>query len=428
MEVNAINEKFYIEDHYADPSLSTEEIDNAIGRYKNIIGYDRIYLNSHAVDDMRNDLENRIENKLKGVHKNKICQTSDGRFKTHNPQIIKKTKMDLLIALYEYYFHDTPLPTRKKQTIKILFPQWMENYEILIEQGHRSVASRRHYESDYRKYLAGTDLEKMDITKITFQDIKGFYARITSNQSITRKVLNNVKTLINQIFDYARDQNIPVINTHDIRTMDLCCKETDNADKVYSDEERDKILSVCKSQNDVYARCIGLMFCLCVRVGEIKALKWSDVDLENKKVFIHRSMVQVSEDGVYRDTCVDRTKGKKKKCNRYENLSELAIHFLKEQRKESPFGEFVFMTNDHPLLTNMINKKLRKICEEAGVLYLSTHKIRFWAVTAMYDSNLPDYVIQYTAGHADPATTNHYKRPEKLGKKIEADTWNRMFG
>lgn len=408
--------------------MDIEEIDNLILTFKRLVKYDKIYLNSHAVNDMRNDLESQIENKLKGVHKNKICQIADGRFKTHNPQIVKNTRLELLIALYEYYYHKTPLTTRKKITIQTLFPQWLEKYRILISQGHRSVGSLRHYESDYRKYLAGSDIETADVTKIKFQDVKEFYAKITSNQAITRKTLNNVKTLINQIFDYARDQNISVINTHDIHTMDLCCKETDNEDKVYSDAERDMVLKACRSQNDVYSRCIGLMFCLCVRIGEIKALKWSDVDFENKKVYIHRSMVQVKVNGTYKEQCVDRTKGKKKKCNRYQNLSDLAIDFLKEQRKESAFNEYVFITNGHPLQTNMINKNLRKICENAGVQYLSSHKIRFWAVTAMYDSNLPDYVIQYTAGHADPATTNHYKRPEKLGKKIETETWNRLFG
>ena len=408
--------------------IFSEKIDNSILTFKRIMQCDKLFLNSHAVNQMRNDLETQIENKLKGVHHNKICQIADGRFKTHNPQIIKRTKLELLIALYEYYFHETPLPARKKNTIKSLFPQWMESYKILIEQGHRSVGSQRHYESDYNKYLSGSELETADITAIKFQDIKSFYARITANQAITRKTLNNVKTLVNQIFDYARDQNIPVINTHDIRTMDLCCKEIDNEDKVYSDKEREMVLKACISQNDVYSRCIGLMFCLCVRIGEIKALKWSDVDFENKKVYIHRSMVQIKEDGVYRERCVDRTKGKRKKCNRYENLSDLAITFLKEQRKESAFNEYVFVTNGHPLQTNMINKNLRRLCDRAGVEYLSSHKIRFWAVTAMYDSNLPDYVIQYMAGHADPATTNHYKRPEKLGKKIESDTWNRMFG
>ena len=408
--------------------MINEKIENLIFIYHGFQHCDIILSNSHAVDDMRNELERQIENQLKGVHKNKICQISDGRYKTHNPQIIKKTRLELLIALYEYYFHQAPPSTRKKVTIKSLFPEWMETYDLLIEQGHRSVGSKRHYESDYKNYLADTTLETTDITKITFQDIKRFYAQITANQAITRRTLNNIKTLINQIFDHARNQNIPVINTHDIRTMDLCCKEIDNEDKVYSDDEREKVLKECKSQNDVYCRFIGLMFCLCVRIGEVKALKWSDVDFENRKVFIHRSMVQVKENGIYKDKCVDRTKGKKKKCNRYENLSDLALFFLKEQRKENPFNEFVFISNNHPLSTNMVNKKLKRICEQADVPYLSSHKIRFWAVTAMYDSNIPDFIIQYTAGHADPATTNHYKRPEKLGKRIEIETWNKKFG
>ena len=138
-------------------------------------------------------------------------------------------------------------------------------------------------------------------------------------------------------------------------------------------------------------------------------------------------MIQVIEDGVYLDRCVDRTKGKKKICNRYENLSNMALEFLSEQQKETGDKEFVFMTYDHPLSTNMVNKNLKRICEKAGVEYLSSHKIRFWAVTAMFEANLPDYVIQYIAGHADPATTNHYKRPERLGKCIERDVWNKMF-
>jgi len=49
---------------------------------------------------MSKELETWIERKLKGVHKNKIFMTKDGRYKTHNPQMIKTKKIDLLIALY----------------------------------------------------------------------------------------------------------------------------------------------------------------------------------------------------------------------------------------------------------------------------------------------------------------------------------------
>ena len=408
--------------------MDIEMIDNLICVFKNYSSFDNIVKGSCAYLDMQEKLEKQLEKQLQEVHKNKIFKTSDGRYKTHNPQIIKKTRIELLISLFEYYFHHSPLEKRRIPTIKTLYPKWLETYMILIEQGHRSIGSIRHYKSDYTKFLKGTSLESKDIRKITFQEIKQFYASITAGQEITRKVLNNVKTLINQIFDFARDQNIPVINTHDIRTVDLACKETDNSEKVYSDDERSKIIDTCLKNNNVYSRCIGLMFCLCVRIGEIKALKWSDVDFENKRVYIHRSMVQVSENGVYADKCVDRTKGKKKKCNRYENLSDLGIYFLKEQRKETGFCEYVFMSNNHPLLTNMINKKLKIICEMSGVEYLSSHKIRFWAVTAMYNANIPTSNIQYTAGHTNPATTEHYKRLAKSQPSINSDIWSDLFG
>ena len=41
------------------------DIDNLILRYQSALGYDKIYLNSHAVNDMRRDLETQIEKKLK---------------------------------------------------------------------------------------------------------------------------------------------------------------------------------------------------------------------------------------------------------------------------------------------------------------------------------------------------------------------------
>ena len=61
--------------------------------------YDMLGVHSHAYDDMRKELEKQIENRLKGVHKNKIFRTKDGRYKTHNPEMIKTNKIDLMIAL-----------------------------------------------------------------------------------------------------------------------------------------------------------------------------------------------------------------------------------------------------------------------------------------------------------------------------------------
>ena len=68
-----------------------------------------------------------------------------------------------------------------------------------------------------------------------------------------------------------------------------------------------------------------------------------------------------------------------------------------------------------------------RICERAGVPYMSSHKIRFWSVTNMYANGMQAADIQRMAGHSDPATTDHYKRVSRLGS-IDTDSWNEMFG
>lgn len=107
--------------------MTDERIDKLIESFKNLMQYDMLGVHSHAYDDMRKELEKQIENRLKGVHKNKIFRTKDGRYKTHNPEMIKTNKIDLMIALYEYYFHEKPEVIPKKRTIKYFVSRMVEN-------------------------------------------------------------------------------------------------------------------------------------------------------------------------------------------------------------------------------------------------------------------------------------------------------------
>lgn len=43
----------------------------------------------------------------------------------------------------------------------------------------------------------------------------------------------------------------------------------------------------------------------------------------------------------------------------------------------------------------------------------------------MYANGMKQADIQRMAGHAVPATTDHYKRVSRLG---DTDSWNEMFG
>ena len=372
------------------------------------------------IDEMRSILQYKYEKALKDVHTNKIFRPSDGRWKTKNSQFAKNTKLELLETLYKFYFGKTLL------SIESIFEQWIEGYKHDAELCHRAILTYERYKSDWVRFYKGSTLATMHIADVKFSTIKKHYKLITANGAISRKTLNNAKTILNHVFDYAVDNDYVASNaSRSVNTRDIHCTVVDNELKVYTNDERDKIIAQTDIEDDVFARAFILMFCSCTRIGEIRALKWENVDFENKTMYIHREIVRRKDAGdheIY--VCVNHTKSGLKEGNR---MQPLAVEVLKAQRRFNPFGEYVFLYKDAPLVSNTINHHLMRICERADIEYMSSHKIRFWSVTNMYANGMQQTDIQRMAGHADPATTDHYKRVSRLDD-IDTDSWNEMFG
>ena len=159
----------------------------------------------------------------------------------------------------------------------------------------------------------------------------------------------------------------------------------------------------------------------------MRALKKDAVDFDLQEVYIHREMVRSKdENGKTIHVCVNHTKSGIAEGNRYQPLSELATKILKLQMDKAPDGEYLFMENGHPLDTTQFNRWLKRFCQEAGVRYLSSHKIRFRAVTEMYMAGFEDAQIQIASGHADPRTTDRYKRLNHHAT-IDRERWNSVF-
>lgn len=370
-----------------------------------------------------------IKKKLKEDNiKYTIYPTKDGRLKLRQPfQMCRKDELSLLIELFKFYYGKDP---NVDMTVENIYKMWIEQFKVTyVETGHRSTLTVEKYESDWRRFYEGTKLSKTDITKLKASTIKAFYASISAGESLTRRGLNNAKTILNRIFDYAVDMDYVTGNiARAVRTTDLICKDEDNEELIYSDEERLKIMRQAKKEDDVFARAIFLMFSLCARIGELRALKWSDIDWDKKTVFIHSQIVrQKIKDKEYGFVYVNRTKGKKKEANRIQPLSNDAIKLLKKQRRDNPFGEYIFIHDNEPLKTNTVNHHLRRICERVGVEYLSSHKIRFWSVVNM-SKELNPAMVQYMAGHLDPATTDHYRKRVSRLEDIDTDKWNKLYG
>ena len=362
---------------------------------------------------IQNMLAKEYESALKatGFDLNHIYRINGDRFKTKSPiQICRKRRIDVLRKLYAYYY------PKENTTLKEIYESAIKEYQKLVDNGHREDNTLEHYINAWNKYISVSGLPNMRIAKIRHKQLFDFYSDITADMAITRSTLRNVKTTINYCFDYALQNDLidsnPAIS---VKTDKLVCAPGNRHDG-YTKAETQALREVIESIDSPYARIIRLDLCLTVRIGELEALRWCDVDLNEGSILIRSQIVIKKVNGKRKQVLVPYVKA-----NKYDNghgkrrlrLNSKAIQVLQEQRKSNPFGEYVFVSQKGtPLWTNKINEHLKEYCHSAGIRYLSSHSIRVSSITALYDCGVAPTKIQVAAGHSDIRTTNGYCRSE----------------
>ena len=355
-----------------------------------------------------------------GFNLERVRRTADGRYKVSTPKQICKSRLeDLYAALWEYYYSGT---------FESVYKRWAAAYQAdYVDAGHREQSTLDRYAADYERFIAGTELDGKQITEVRRSDLKKFYMGISAGASITRRCLNNVKSLVNAVFVYAADElDMDVISARGVDTRALNLREPDE-ESVYTREEHDAIMEYAwkKIQSSVYARAVSLMGRLNVRVGEVRALTWADVDFEGATVRIEKQLV--NRDGGFK---VREPKGCARSSSRTEPLTPQALEVLRLQREKNPGDGLVFVKDGGgqvPIDDDAVNCALRRYCAALGIEYKSSHKFRFFAVSEGRAAGLTADQTKKMAGHDSLAMNDHYdRRRAGAGVAVDHETWAKI--
>ena len=154
-----------------------------------------------------------------------------------------------------------------------------------------------------------------------------------------------------------------------------------------------------------------------MRRGEILALKWEDVDFDNKVIHVRRNAVL----GRYKTTISDELKTKASK--RDVPLSEELEEWL-EARKRNTHSQYVISMQNHQPLTKSSYKSMWRLIErELPGGHVTAHILRHTYVTRLFEAGLDIKEIQYLAGHSTMDMTlrvyTHYDRVSREAKTAE---------
>ena len=326
--------------------------------------------------------------KIKAVKDNydlsKIKTRPDGRFYIYidRKQIIAPTKDKLIEKPYKLL--------EKKITLAELYEK--REYYCKEELSNIDKTIREH-KFIWNNQICKEDIVNKAISELTTKDFLSYFRKITSGRAIKSHRFNDIKSVLNGIMMYAIEQEListnPILN---INMKQFKFKPTDTKAKPYTVPEREKVISHIKSkENDLVDLAIILVFSLIARIGEIKALRFDDVnnDLIKIECFINdKGKIQ------------NHVKGNANEGFQWIPLTAQATQTLKEIKESNPSSEFMFMVGEKNITTVTFNRRLKKYCEELNIEYRSSHKIRFSTASIAYNKGMKDTELQELLGHS----------------------------
>jgi integrase len=332
------------------------------------------------------------------VHNKKIYTRKDGRFVTRivdngkEKQVAGKDEHELYEKLYNIYYGEN------NASLEDLYPKWLRYREDETETSKKTIKENGYL---WNTYLKGNPITQIPLKQLKPNDFIRFFNQITKGRTMTRKRFNDLKSVINGILYYAIDQEIIEHNyLNDINYGAFKFKPAKNKVIAYTEEERLQIINHL-SNDDLYSLGIKLSFYLALRIGELKALKWSDI-IDNL-IYVQRFMNDKNE-------IIDDVKGHTEEGIRYIPLTNGAKEIIAHIKRLNPDGEYLFIRDNRPLTTITFNRRLKKCCEELNIMYRSSHKLRFSTASLLFKKGIDMPEIQKILGHTTLSMTSHYLR------------------
>lgn len=388
--------------------------------------------NTINLDNVQQAMINAKKEEILSKHKYKIFQGSDGRWKTTVPDETKKSgrriiaKSDYndfineLVAFYDSIEDNSNSINESLCTLTDILPKWLELKEVHTDSG--SYIKRIYV--DWNKYYKGKDIANIPVQNMTQIYLDKWVHQTIKDYNLTRNQYYNMSIIIRQCLDYCCQLNI--LQSNPFRDVKINKKLFRKVRKPKSKTQvflvKEQLL-LFNEANNSFLRCpkcttplmIMFNFFLGLRIGELTALKWTDI--EDNYLYVHRSEVE--------DVKLDLNTGdvistsfkvveytKSDAGDRYVYLNSEAKKILRiVKRVNFEYGRnddgFIFlnMKNGRRTTTDAVSTYLQNLCIRAGIANKSSHKIRKTYISSLFDHNINIDTIRRMAGHESEKTT-----------------------
>ncbi len=384
-----------------------------------------------------------------------ITQRPDGRYmarfqyKGEQYTLYHKTSVKQLVKdmnNMKYELEHGLYASAKKVKVDDWYNAWMNEYKAhTVKKSTFDL-----YDTYYNIYI------KNILGKKIIQDLKPIHIQKLYNDMAKRGLKENTIKKVNTIICSMLQQAVKneMIFKNPCVSVDI--PKTEKTEKqILSAEQQDEFLQFIRSSNrwKKYHTLFTVALGTGMRIGELLALNWSDIDYNEKTIEINKTLQYLYNKEKKKYEYVMQTP-KTKTSKRIIPLLDSLAFLLKKHRKEQQelrmslgdkwqplnkegFGNLVFTTEfGRPFDRNSINRAISSIVTEMNKKRekgnefpnFSPHCLRHTFATRCFENGIPPKVVQEYLGHTTiQMTMDLYTHVMKETKQDEIKKLDNVF-
>lgn len=168
--------------------------------------------------------------------------------------------------------------------------------------------------------------------------------------------------------------------------------------------EQKKLMKTASREKNGYGLPLLLSLHSGMRIGEIAALKWTDIDFNTGLISVNHTYQRISSIDSLNKTKLILTESKTESSVRVIPISKPLKKLLLNHRKGSK-GDFVFSTNGQPCEPRLLTYHFHQIRAKAGLMKIHFHQLRHTFATRCLEVNQDVASVSSILGHASTQMT-----------------------
>ena len=298
--------------------------------------------------------------------------------------------------------------------VKELFDIWLNKYCKLSLK----IRSFNKYDNFINLHI-NPILGEYEITEITSDILQDFISfklkegNLKTKGALSSNTVFGIASVLKQGFKFALMQDLIIKDP----TLSLKLPQaTEKEVQALTRDEQKTIEEYCLKHNK--SNYLGIVICLYtgIRLGELLALTWDDINFEDKLLYIKKTSYTSKVNGK-NQIIID--KPKTKKSNRIIPIPDKLLFLLQIQKRASSCDYIIATKQNKMVETRSYQRTFESILSKCGIKHYNFHCLRHTFATRALELGMDIKTLSEILGHTNVAITLNRYAHSLLDYKIQ---------